>query len=72
MESPPLELGEVLEEDRHERRDVVSSILGRTLQMYLVKKGSDVTEGSSRTMVSPYSAYENPTPTGWSTKKMFA
>ena len=72
MQRPSLELGKMFKEDRHERRNVVPGVFGSSLPILKVNRTMTWHKRSRRTTVSPYSAYENPTPTGWSTKKMFA
>ena len=72
MQRPSLELGKMFKEDRHERRNVVPGVFGSSLPILKVNRTMTWHKRSRRTTVSPYSAYENPTPTGWSTKKIFA
>jgi hypothetical protein len=70
VERPSFELAKIFEEDGNESSDVFGRLFCRTLRPC----GNDTFRERERenTTVSPCSAYENPTPIGWSTKKMFA
>lgn len=71
MESPTFELGKMLEENTNEASHILGSFFRCSLNTF---KTSNMRSRChiALTTASPYSAYENPTPIGWSTKKMFA
>ena len=72
MEASALEFLEMLEENCHKRSDVLGAVFGSALHMSQRLRGIPASElrHFKLTTVSPYSAYEKPTPIGWSMKKM--
>ncbi|KAF8713869.1 hypothetical protein AX14_012913 [Amanita brunnescens Koide BX004] len=70
VESPPFKRVEMFEKDANECSDVLCYFFHSALDPIITTRTKR--DGNQLTTLSLCSAYENPTPAGWSTKNTFA